>query len=554
MPSTLRKHNKLWVFILLSLLGFLVYANTCKGAFIWDDENLIVANPAIRSLTKIPDLFSQDMGGVQEDARYGFYRPLTMATYAINYALARFNVAAYHFTNVLLHILTAFCAYLLLQLIFRNELLALLAGVLFVIYPVHTEAVAYISGRADLLAALFILISFIVYLKYLATGSRRWLYLTLALYILALFSKENSLVFPFLLLLYHYTFKTKLQLKLFLLVLTPALLYLGLRFTVLAPLEVPSLEQVFYRIPGFFVAIVNYLRILILPFDLHYEYGNRLFEFYDWRALLGVVVVLYSWARACLRKNQDSFLVFSLGWFFITLLPNSSIYPVNAFYMSEHWLYLPSLGFFIILAKGFIDLHKIKNMRWLTLLLFLMLGLCYSFLTIKQNIYWLHPVSFYSRTLKYAPQSGQVYYNLGGFYFSSGRYLEASEAFRKSISREPKNFRTYNCLADTHYRLGNHSAAIQTYNKAIGLNPKNYRAYNNLGVIYDVAGDYQEAIGCYLKALQIKPNFSRAYFNLSALHFDLQDYELAAQYCDQAVALGYPVPADLLKLLAPYKK
>jgi hypothetical protein len=138
-----------------------------------------------------------------------------------------------------------------------------------------------------------ILVGFIFYIKYLESGKKWWYWLILPIYALALLSKENSLIFPGILLLYHYAFKKDFKLKGFFLVLGLTFLYLCLRFTILKSTlphtEVTQLGYLFYRIPGFFIAIANYIRILIFPFDLHYEYGNALFKFYDYRAIIGIV-------------------------------------------------------------------------------------------------------------------------------------------------------------------------------------------------------------------------------------------------------------------------
>jgi len=554
----LEKQNRLLVFILFSVLGFSIYANTLKGDFIWDDEVLVRGNPAIRSLVKIPDLFTQDMGGVEHANQYGFYRPLTMATYSINYALAKLNVQAYHLTNIFLHILTAFCIYLAIDLIFKDSLLALFTGALFVIYPVHTEVVAYISGRQDSLSAVFILAGFIFYIKYLESGKKWWHWFIIPIYALALLSKENSLIFPAILLLYHCAFKKDFKLKGFFIVLGLAFLYLCLRFTILKSAlphtEMTQAGYLFYRLPGFFIALANYIRILIFPFDLHYEYGNDFFKFYDYRAIIGFVLFSLLLIYAFLKRNKNTLLFFSICWFFITLLPCTSIYPINAFYMAEHWLYLPSIGFLIIISKWLIDLLKVKRLRWLVLFLVLSVGVFYSYLSIEQNNYWRGPVSFYKRTIKYAPCSGQIYYNLGSVYLRAGEYLKAISLFKKAIAMDPKSYRSYNNLANTYSLLGKHAQAIDMYKKAIDVNQKNYKAYNNLGVIYDGLGKPFEAIESYEKAIQVKPDYGDAYFNLAAIYFDLKQYKLSIQYCDKAAEFGYNVSPHFLKQLGPYKK
>jgi tetratricopeptide (TPR) repeat protein len=518
-----KKRKILSASVLLSALAFIIYANAINGGFVWDDEILVQDNPAIRDWSKISDIFTQDMGGKEDASPYGFYRPFTIMTYAINWAFAGPGVQIYHLTNIILHILVALSIYFLVRLLFKDVSISLLTAILFLVHPIHTEAVAYISGRADSLAALFTILSFIFYIKYQSSQDKRLYWLILVGYVLALLSKENSLIFPAILLLYHYAFKKYFKLKDFLPILGLWVIYLFLRavflgYSLFNPGIIDS-KILLARLPGFFVAIGSYIRLLFLPFDLHMEYGNYFFHFYDYRFIIGIIITLLLFSYAFLKKNKEVLFFFAILWFFITLLPNSSIYPMNAFYMAEHWLYLPSIGFFIIISKWLTGLYKLKRLKILALLFMLGILLFYSYLTIEQNNYWKDPITFYKRTLKYAPGNDRAYYNLGCVYG----------------------------------RLGNYPQAIVMFKKAIAINPKDYKFYNNLGTTYGRLGDVSGAIAVYKKAIEINPGYGRGYFNLAQIYYDTRQYELAVQYCDKASGLGYKIPPYFLELLKPYR-
>ncbi|MBN3038164.1 MAG: glycosyltransferase family 39 protein, partial [Candidatus Omnitrophica bacterium] len=260
------------------LLGFSVYGNCLGGEFILDDEALVRDNLSIKRWSNIPKIFSEDIAASVETGST-FYRPLQMLTYMFDYSLWRLDPKGYHLSNVLLHILVSLSLFWLINMLYNNRLLSLLASLFFLSHPIHTEAVAYISGRADPLACLFMLLSFIFYIRYLRKENMASFLLIIISYVLSLLSRENSLILPLILLLYHYIFKEKIRLKPFLSVLSLTAFYIIIRFTLLRFLLAGGVyhTRLYQRIPGFLVALASYIRLLFAPFDLHMEYTNQIF-------------------------------------------------------------------------------------------------------------------------------------------------------------------------------------------------------------------------------------------------------------------------------------
>ena len=164
-----------------------------------------------------------------------------------------------------------------------------------------------------------------------------------------------------------------------------AFIYIVLRLTVLRFLlpHISRSTTLFQRIPGFFVAITNYIRLLFLPLNLHMEYGAKLFYLTNPQAIIGILI-LSSLLIYAFRIRNSKLTFFSISWFFVALLPLSNLYPINA-YMAEHWLYLPSIGFFLLLSQGLNYLYTNKNLKVFTAILTITLLIFYSSLTIKQN-------------------------------------------------------------------------------------------------------------------------------------------------------------------------
>jgi hypothetical protein len=516
------KHTKfnLLAIALISIIGLAIYFNSFKNGFVYDDDFLVVKNSYLRSWRYIPNIFATDIfrGSGEESA---FYRPIQTLSYLIDYSLWKLNPLGYHLTNFLLHFFNAILIYFLVNLISLNKKISLITALFFIIYPIHTEAVTYISGRADLLATFFLLLCFIFYIKHLSVKSTKVYTLMVLSYVLALLSKENSLILPVLLLLYHYAFKKKLESKGFSSIVGVAFVYILLRLTLLKFL-LPRFSDpatLFQRLPGFFVAVTNYIRLVFLPFNLHMEYGYRLFNFTDLKALIGVTLLFSLLIYAFRKRRSNAVIFFSISWFFLALLPVSNLYPINA-YMAEHWLYLPSIGFFIILGKGLNCISRKIESRNTTIVFLIGLAALYSYLTIKQNEYWKKPITFYKRTLKYASGSPRIYHNLGLIY----------------------------------YDLGKKEEAITLYKKALQLNPEYAKAYNNLGLAYYDLGKKEEAISLFKKAIEIDPHLPVAYNNLAMAYYDKKQYDLAIKYCDKAIDLGLKVHPEFLEALKPYRR
>ncbi|MDD5449446.1 MAG: tetratricopeptide repeat protein [Candidatus Omnitrophica bacterium] len=523
---------------LIIILGLAVYANSLNGKFLYDDENLIKDNAFIKEWSFIPKIFSEDIGKAT-GITYTFYRPIQIITYAIDYHVWKLNVVGYHLTNIILHILVVLCIYWFVCIFFSDKTISILTAILFVVHPIHTTVVSYISTRAESLYLLFLLVSFIFYIKSLKSNSVFYYLITISSYSLSLLSKENALILPALLLLYHFTFKEKVRMREFLSVSGAAGLYIVLRMTVLKHLMVGHAYKsaFFERIPGFFIAIAEYLRLLFLPFGLHIEYGERLFGFNDPRAICGLVILVALIFCILNTRKTNRLIFFSLSWFIITLLPVSNLYPLNA-YMSENWLYLPSIGFFLVIA-GLLSPFLKKEKTRISLLIFTSCLLAfYSYLTVRQNETWKDPILFYERTLKYAPRSTNVLINLGTAYDNMGRKEEAIAMFKKAIEINPDQAAAYNNLGIVYNKMERMEKSVAMFNKALELNPNDAKIYSNLGSAYDKMGKKEEAVAMFKKAMEINPDQPSGYASLGVTYAKMGKKEEAAAMFNKALELN----------------
>jgi len=540
MPSQKRK----WIcsIAVIILAGFMVYGNALNGQFIWDDERLIQDNPVIKNWEGLSEIFTSTLRTPLAEATSAF-RPLQIFTYLINYSIGRLDVFGYHLTNIIFHILTALVFFWLVQILFRDILLSVLAALIFIIHPVHTEAVAYISGRADVMVAFFMILSFCVYLKNTQKLTILGFSIMCLSFLGALLSRENALIFPVLILLYHFTYKNAISKKAFLGILCTVMVYAVWRWMVFQGLTVEqSTPTTFWqRTPGLFVALANYIRLLLVPFDLHMEYGGLLFNWNEPKIYIGLALLL-SLLFLAYKKRKDHRVLFPIGWFIITLLPAMNIVPLNS-YMAEHWLYIPSMGYAMLIAYLLVYLYRKNNVRLYAVMLGVGLTLYYAGMTITQNGYWRDPIRFYKRTLGFNPTSTRLYTNLAGELLKAGQSEDLIRLLKIAIDIDPANAVAYNNLGNAYKGLGKIDEAINIYNKSISLNPDYAGPYYNLGVIYnDKRQDSQKAISYLQKAIAKDSTMYRAYHKLGRIYLDQDHKDKAITMLNKALTVNPDAP------------
>ena len=146
------------------MLCLAVYWNAIDNAFHYDDIHSIVDNPSVRSLDNVP-LFFTNLRTFSADVDRGMFRPLLLVSYALNYAAGEYDVAGYRLTNILLHAANACLLAWLTGLVYPGRAAALIAALLFIVHPLATEPVNYISSRSESLAATFYLLTLALYIR-----------------------------------------------------------------------------------------------------------------------------------------------------------------------------------------------------------------------------------------------------------------------------------------------------------------------------------------------------------------------------------------------------
>ena len=272
--------QSLLAIIIIALIGILVYFNSLDNSFVWDDKDLIVENPLIKNWTHLGDIFKKDLFYVAPEKSF-YYRPIQSLSYVLDYSIYRLKPKGYHIANISIHILNAVLIYFLILAFTKNKIVSFCASAVFVVHPVYTSAVTYISGRGELLVTLFLLASFLLFIR-CKNFNNPWqifLYLlSLICYVCSLLSKESALLIPFLFLIYLLVFEYQNKKQILLMKISPifliSIIYIGLRFYILkfkaTVLPVTSLT-LWQRFLLWFKTLALYAKLLFAPFHLHME-------------------------------------------------------------------------------------------------------------------------------------------------------------------------------------------------------------------------------------------------------------------------------------------
>jgi Flp pilus assembly protein TadD len=520
----------------IAVFSWLLYLPSTKNEFVWDDI-ILIGNPEISTLdaATVKRLFTTNFWDVS-DATSGMYRPLTSLSFYTDYQLYGNNPAGFHQTNMLLNAAVCSMVFLLLLEMFSQPLTALFAALLFAVFPMHVQSVAWISGRTDVIATLFALLSLWFYVRWRMNGRVAAALGSLGCYVLALLGKEVAIVLPAVILVYELLPPTDARPRLTN-VRWLALLGMGgitvLYFVVrhsLFSAAVGALPRVTH---GFaeaaalsFSIVAHYAYKLIFPFriDPVADFAPPT-QFFNRDTLVGVAVVAL--VVACImRWRKNSALIFGVAVIGLGLIPVLQIVPGNTV-LSEHLLYFPSFGFALVV--GLAVSACIKRWRPATMATFCVLLLACSARTVMGTLIWKNDFILFQRAVAMSPESPIAHFDFGVSLGLRERYEEALAEFRRATEISPAYADAWSVMGRTEDKLGRRALAIQHCARAVEIDPTDARLVNDLGMMQAQAQDYAAAARSFRRVLELRPRHTYARFNLGIALYQQRDFEGAAR-------------------------
>lgn len=578
--------------VILSLIAIVFYANTLTNQYALDDGLVITDNPYTQQgIDGIDDILTRDTyqwyydeKGSAGELSGGRYRPLSIVTFAIEYAIAGESPAMSHGINMLLYLLSGLVLFVLLRKFWtpRQPRLSFLVPLLFLIHPVHTEAVANIKGRDELMAFLLLFTTLWLVFRYLRSGKAGHVIAAVAVFFLALMTKENSITFLAVIPLACYFFsKTAFQhiLKLILPFAGAAVVYLFIRYKVVG-LGGGSMDDVMndpflyaswaeQKATAFFI-LLKYLQLQFWPHPLSYDYGFQQIAykaFSDPWVILSIVLhvgILIAGLAGLIKKRIWAFAAL---YYLVTLSIVSNLLIPLGGTMGERLIYLSSFGFVLALGWMLMRIYKAipTNVRQPVAALFLTIILVASgYKTISRNADWKSNQTLFVEDANKVPNSIKA--NTAAANALIDLYLEEQDPaylrralpyYKKADSLYPvkedsteRSLYMYNNYINQSYiyfTLDSLEQSEMYWTKARNIkpgHPKIAEYARVLGELYlrrasEVAtNDVQQALPLYEKAAKLDRNNARAWYNLGGASYTVGNYERAEEAFARAVEIN----------------
>lgn len=496
-----------FAFLVLIVLGIITYLPSFGAKLFWDDEDFVTKNQYVIHFQVDKFFTHQAIEGAGKPSNY--FRPVQFTLYAMLYHFFGPNPLAFHATNIAVHIAAA----LLIFIFFRFLLsffdvpksipltVSILTSLVFLLHPVQTEAVSYVSGLSDPLVALFGFLTLTLFLYSVFSKKKPrilWYIGALASYVLTMGSKESGLIFAFLVFFLTVVLPNKREERIKTIAFSIPFLFFSVLYLLYhGKIDVMSMAQAwgdhpytyspFIRLTQFFYLLPQYVVLLLFPLKLVYEHDflirilTSVVEPIAWLTIGGIVFVAIELYQRYKQKSIFPLIAFSFIAFFTAFLPFTGLILINGI-MYEHFLYVPLVFFFFLLFLVLFSLpHKYHA------LLFGSLALCLSLLIVRSWIRqytWADPVRFFTTTLKDAPKSFRVHNNLGRIYDNTQQYELAQKEYQAVITLDPTLPHGYHNMGQLLLEQGKLGEAEQYFQKAIQVDPYFSYSYASLLELY----------------------------------------------------------------------
>ncbi len=563
-PNGFGRVNKWTVFCLLTLVVFAVFGQAIWFDYVQLDEGILLVNNHffISKIANFFQVFKHDINYPSAVAPY--YRPIFVLSFMLNSQISS-SPLSYHVGNILLHIVAVFLFFGLLRELGTKRIVSVLFSVLFATHPAVTPVVAWVPGRIEAILAIFTLLSFIMFIRFLRTNDWRYLVSFLLSFTVAIFTKEVAIaLLP--VLLFFYLMHRKEKGSEMLVTLLSGLVgiiiaWFFIRRSILAGAQITemSFPQMLTVLWSNASAIFLYLGKTLLPFNLTVlpvlENSTLVYGFSALAVLAGSFIVSYLRHR----KSKDSDLrcqFLGLLWFLAFLAPSLISYNSSErMVFFEHRLYLPLVGILIFFASSGwmnrLDFKKLKNLGPALVIIIL-----FSVFTLNYSGAYKDKMSFWQKAVADSPQSFQSHNGLATAYLIDGKTEEAVTEFTKTLEINPKAKRVHLLLGLYYLDQGQYDKAKAEFEKEIELDSRQFVAYHGLGRIYASKKNLKEAEKYFVKTLELNADYVLARQDLVVLYFSQNKHPQAIAQLKELLKTQRPeaMHPQILKILEIYSK
>lgn len=496
--------------LIIIIFSFILYGNTLQNGFAFDDSVVITGNAFTKQgLKGIPSLVTNDLftgiNGQSLELIGGRFRPLPLVTHAIEYELWGEKHPGYdHFVNILLYALAGFLMFLTLDRLLKGATItAFIATLLFIAHPIHTEVVANIKSRDEIICFIFLMLTLNSIFKFIADPKRKYLLFGFLFYLLALLTKENAITFIAIIPLTLYFFSETSRKEIFKRTLPYvgiAIFYLLIRAQILNTGAIKQstdiMENPFYgvalseKLATISHILGKYLLMLFVPYPLSCDYSFNQIPFISWsnvNAFVPLLVFITLGTFAFITFKKKNIFSFCILFFFVTISIVSNVFFNIGAPMGERFVFLPSFAVCLALSVLIMKLMKQSENAGSVLpaklaLPLLVLLIPAAYLTITRNPDWKDNETLFAKDVETVPNSGKVHYYYGNILYNY--YIDSVQSPR----------RKYLLATAKHHTL-----------TASAIAPTFFFAHLNLGKIYMEEENGDSAIYHFNKVTEIIP-------------------------------------------------
>jgi Flp pilus assembly protein TadD len=520
-PSAARPRWTWLPAVILLAAGYLVYSNTFHNTLILDDLNSIIRNPGIRRLWPLSAALNPPKGPISF-----WTRPIVNVTLAWDYAHSGENLAGYRRTNRTLHLLSGWMLYLLLSRAFKRtgpadrpawlgdffrdgaQLAAFVAALVWMVHPLNTAAVNYLSQRAELLVALFLFVMLHGLRRAADSEPRqawRWQAAAVGSCWLGMGSKETMLVAPLLALLFDRIFiavswrdilrkRWWVHGALWLTALWPISRHLAYSPHITPELLSPGMRWHYLLTQCW--GLTRMIRLAFWPQPLVFFYGMGLVTdpLKVWPQGLFLLILAGATLWALVRHPRAGF---AGAFFFGVLAPSSSFVPILGQPIAEHRMYTP-LAALVALVAGGAFLAAVRTKKKEDIALFLSVGILlaagFGIAAHRRNADYCNPLVLWQDTVRKIPGSPEPHNDYANALREAGRFPEAVEEYRQALRLKPDYMSAHNNLGTLLAELGRFEEAERHLQEALRLKPDSPQLEVNLGMVCADLGRYEDAL------------------------------------------------------------
>jgi protein O-mannosyl-transferase len=537
--------------VLAAVLACAAYLNALDNPFVYDDHDTVVANASL-----------VDVSNIKFVLIYSPFRPAVNVSYAIDRWLWEYRPFGYHLTNITLHALAVLLLLVWIRRVLSDagaaratEASAFVGAALFAVHPLQSEAVAYVSGRSELMCAVWFLAAMLLARDALISGSRARGAAAMACGLLSMASKETGLVLPLVVLAYDWLLRpgedASRHRRLWR-VFVPLFVILAAigayRVATMTGLSGSAATAPLLNLLTQAIVIWRYAGLLAWPSGQSVMHGvHRVTSLTDplgWVALAGLATVLIVAVR--LRTSRP-LVTLGMVWFFAVLAPSSSVIPLREG-MAEHRVYLASAGIFMAIAavvSGWLTAREpqlSRTVRAQTVVLGAIITVLFT-LTVWRNQVWADPVALWREATVHAAGMWEPHYALADSLREQRDCVGALPEYRAVVALRPDHRDAHTNLGICLAQTGQLEDSERAFRRVLEIDPSFPRGYTNLGALALVAGDTTRARDYYREAIAQDPANVLARMQLASLYENtFHDYHAAARMCGEARLLAPATP------------